>query len=708
MADTGTRLVRGLAAGAIASVAAVFPAPCEARVTRIVIDTVTTPAFGGATFGNAGQYETLAGRVFGELDPDDPHNTIINDIDLAPRNAKGKVQYVATFFIVKPIAMTKASGLMWQDVPNRGGRVTISSDLRRFGDVGLSSGWQGDNSGATAHQPAPGNTNDYAVVPVARNRDGSAITGPVMGRILNPPAGPNSSPIVEHSNPLPYKPVTLDTAQASLTEIESETIDGVVLASKVVPSSDWAWASCSAANPFPGTPDPTQICLKHGFNANRAYQVVFTAKDPYVLAVGAAAFRDAAAFFRYETQDDFGTPNPLANRISWVVTRGSSQSGTFVRQLIHLGFTQDEMNRQVYDGAWPIIAGRRIALNFRFAKPDLVLKLYEPGNEGALWWHRYPDKIRGLPPRGILDRCTATNSCPKIFEHAGAAEVWGQKLTTGWVGTDAQNDIPLPPNVRRYYFASSPHGGGAGGFSVSPGTIPQCSSNNYGPGTFGANPLPQSHTVTALRVHFRNWVMHDIAPPDSVYPRMHGARQERTLVAPTKAAMGFPAIPAILSSANPQAPNNFIQPMLDYDWGPTMDYSDNQGFHSFEPPIIKQVIPMLVPKVDADGNELGGVPVVLLKAPLGTYLGWNITASGFHKGKVCNYQGGWIPFAKTRAERLANGDPRLSLEERYGDHGGYVEAVRKAAAEVLAQGFLLQADADALVAAAEASNVLKP
>jgi hypothetical protein len=180
------------------------------------------------------------------------------------------------------------------------------------------------------------------------------------------------------------------------------------------------------------------------------------------------------------------------------------------------------------------------------------------------------------------------------------------------------------------------------------------------------------------------------------------------MVRPSKRAMGFPEIPAVLASANPDAPNNFIQAMLDYDWGLGLDYSDNKGFHLFEPPIIKQVIPLKVPRTDEDGNELGGVPVVLLQAPLGTYLGWNVTASGFHKGKVCNYQGGWIPFAKTRAERLANGDPRLSLQERYGNHAGYVAAVKAAVVNAFARGFLLQEDADSLIAEAEASNVLNP
>src|SRR5215475_5063050 len=168
---TGALFAAGLIAIAV---------PVQARVTRLVIDAKTSPAFSGATFGNAGQYETLAGRVFGELDPNDPHNTIINDIQLAPKNAAGKVEYVATFFLVKPIDMSKSSHLMWQDVPNRGGRITLAAASRNDGDVGLSSGWQGDTSGETEQVPPPSNTNDYAVVPVAPN-----VTGVVMGRIMN-------------------------------------------------------------------------------------------------------------------------------------------------------------------------------------------------------------------------------------------------------------------------------------------------------------------------------------------------------------------------------------------------------------------------------------------------------------------------------------------------------------------------------------------
>ena len=157
-------------------------------------------------------------------------------------------------------------------------------------------------------------------------------------------------------------------------------------------------------------------------------------------------------------------------------------------------------------------------------------------------------------------------------------------------------------------------------------------------------------------------------------------------------------------------PGHFINPVLDYDFGPDFNYSDGSGIPTVTPPKIKRVIRMLVPRVDADGNELGGVPVVLNDAPLGTYLGWNITVGGarpFHAGQICNYAGGMIPFARTRAERLASNDPRPSLEERYGTHAGYVDAVRAAAQKAVKEGFLLQADADALVKQAAASNVLK-
>src|SRR5262245_33876079 len=274
------------AAIAFASLVAWAP-PGEARVTRIVIGSTVDPD-PGLTAGAPFDIKRVTGRAFGELDPNDRHNAIIQDIQLAPKNANGMVEYQATFQLILPSNPANLSGFMWHDVPNRGGRVTIVAAERNAGDVGLSSGWQGDNSGATAQNLT---TNDFVVVPVATHADGSPITGTVLGRIVNR-SGPGSQPILVQNNPLPYKPASLDTTLATLTTHTHETVDGKVTVGSVIPSTDWAWAKCDATHPFPGTPDPTQICLKNPFDPNLLYQVVFTAKDAYVLGVGFAALCD--------------------------------------------------------------------------------------------------------------------------------------------------------------------------------------------------------------------------------------------------------------------------------------------------------------------------------------------------------------------------------------------------------------------------------
>jgi alpha/beta hydrolase family protein len=694
--------VRTILAASLAAAFAAWAPSSDARVTKIVVDRVA--ALSGQGAGET-PYETITGRAFGELDPLDEHNALITDIAAAAGN--GKAQYVASFFVVKPVDMSKSSGLLWHDVPNRGGRITISSDLRTQGDVGVSSGWQGDNAGATAvpsnassTTPVTPSNNEWVKTPVL-----TGTTGMMLGRIVNR-SGMNGQPLNVMGNPIPYFPAA-DQSAATLTTHTKETVDGMVTVGGVIQNSDWKF--CNAGQTFatatPPTTLPVNLCLKNGFDATLLYQLVYNVKDPYVLGTGTAAFRDVGSFFRNasaaQLTDAVGDPaghlKTLAGRINSEIIRGSSQSGNFTRHLIFLGMNEDEDGRIVHEGAWPLIAGRRVANNSRWGQPDGVLELYQMGSEGPQWWHSFPDKVRDLPPGGILDRCMRTATCPKIIETFGGAEVFALKMTPSWVGTDPKNDIPLPENVRRYYLPSSTHGGGGGGFNeaIPNAGIANCPGNNWGAGTLRANPVPATQLVNRMRVALRDWVMHGTEPPASVWPHMRGPNGERTLVEST--ALNFPSgVPEI--NYNVFKPENFAFPILDYDWGPDFDEFNATGVPTKLPPPINAVVKIMVPKVDSDGNELGGVPTVLRDAPLGTYLGWNVTSGPgdafydgrpFHASQVCNYVGGMVPFAKKKSDRVA-GDPRPSLEERYkNSHAGYVAAVKKAADNASCSGYLL-------------------
>jgi hypothetical protein len=659
----------GIAAGVL-----VLATSLEARVTRVVVERRESPAFGGEVYGKAGQYEILSGHFYGEIDPTDAHNSIIMDIQFAPRNARGMVEYSATFALAKPIDMAKSNGVLYYTVSNRGRGAPVGSD---DGRVNLLSGWQGD----LIQRPEA----QTIIVPVARKADGSPLTGPVIERFIDIAAGATTidlgtTPYVG----LTYQhPLTLDTTKAKLTRRASQKSPAAD-----VPSGDWAFADCST-KPFPGNPDPTRLCVKGGFETSTEYVLTYTAKDPLVLGIGYAATRDLNSFLRYSEKDDTGSANPLGRSIKWVISRGDSQSGNFIRSYIHMGFNQDEAGRIVWDGAHPHIAARHLVLNVRFAVAGGYAALYQPGSEGVLWWNDYPDAARHRTTAGLLDRCTASKTCPKIFDTFGAIEFWYLRESPDLVGTDAKADIPLPSNVRRYYFPGTTHGGGRGGFATA---TPQAPNGCMLP----ANPNPEIDTMKALTAALIDWVTKGTEPPPSRYPRL----DQGQLAAANKAAIGFPTIPGAPS------PDGIVNLLFDYDFGPDFNYNDESGLVTKQPPAVKQVLPTLVPKVDADGNEVSGVPSVLRQVPLGTYLGWNVVKTGFDQGKICTLQGGYVPFAKTKAERTASGDPRPSLEERYKTHKAYVDAVKAAADKAVAERFLLRADADRLVAEAAASDVL--
>jgi hypothetical protein len=203
--------------------------------------------------------------------------------------------------------------------------------------------------------------------------------------------------------------------------------------------------------------------------------------------------------------------------------------------------------------------------------------------------------------------------------------------------------------------------------------------------------------LRALQTALVDWVVKGTLPPPSQYPRLDRGE----LAPPTQAAMGFPVIPGA------PFPDGILTPLYHYDLGPQFQYNDLSGVITKQPPPIRQILPTVVPRVDSDGNEVAGVASVLHQVPLGTYTGWNINSDGFYKGQIRGNAGGVIPFAKTKAQRLAAGDPRPSLEERYRTHENYVEQVRAAAERLVRGRYLLQDDADRLVAQAEASTVLK-
>jgi len=654
--------------GILVAVALLSGSGAQAAVTQFEVQS-------RKPFASDPHFELIEGRFSGALDPADMHNRIINDIKLAPRDGRGRVGYSATFKLLKPIDMKAASGLLVYDVPNRGhGMVTAFPQ----GHVSVISGWQGDLADDPSLQTI--------TVPVARNPDGSPIIGPAIARFMDMPAGTTTMTIAGgpaggiggHN----FLPVTEKGAR--LIKADSDAAQPVE-----VPRSDWAFGDCMSTA-FPGKPDLRKLCLRDGFDPKFAYTLSFQTQDPKLLSIGFAATRDLVSFLRYGKSDAAGNPNPVAGQIHWAIGRGVSQSGNYLRSFLHLGFNAAENGRIVFDGINPLIAARQNPMNFRFANPGGAANLYEPGSDGVVWWTRYADTTRGLPEASLLDRCNATATCPKIAEELGSSEFWGLRASPDFVGTDAKTDLPLPANVRRYYTPGVTHGGGRGGFELTSGPAPGC--------MLASNPNPASDTYNAIFEALVQWVTQGVPPPPSSYPKL----ADGDLVAPTATAMGFPAIPG-----QPQ-PDGHLNTLLQYDFGSSFNAADLSGAISIQPPHIVRVLPSLVPRTDADGNEIAGIRSVLMQAPLGTYLGWNVVAKGYEAGQGCGFQGGYIPFARTKAERLANNDPRLSLEERYSSRADYVARVKTAAEKLVSQRYLMPKDADRIVREAETSKAFVP
>jgi hypothetical protein len=441
-----------------------------------------------------------------------------------------------------------------------------------------------------------------------------------------------------------------------------------------------------------------------GFDPNRLYEIVFTAANPLVLGVGYAATRDLVSFLHHGRTAPDGGSNPLLGTVNKTLIAGSSQSGAFIRGGIFYGFNEDENGRIVFGGANPQIDGRMLWLNERFAQPTVLLQLYMGGEEAPVWWANFPNEARHLGANGLLRRCNENNTCPEILEWFGELEFYGEKMGPDLTGycVVCRTDIPVPRNVHRFFHPGTSHGGGAGGVTGFTWTAPPSSLPVTGNQTYPSNPNPEKETNSALFADFIQFLMTGAPMPSSTPGQEWPTVQHGQLVANNASDVGFPNIPGF-----PYGGNNAWPPIV-YDFGPDVDYDQQTGVPSIQPPRVREVLTPYVPHVNKDGNADGGsVPSVLFQAPLGTYTGWNIVPPPSpYQGQQDSLVGGLWPFWDTKANRAAHSDPRPSLEERYGTHQGYVCVVTAAANRNVSRGFLLVSDANAIVSQANQGNVL--
>ncbi len=658
--------------GALASVCAMWaPVPAQARVAKIKIMAKESPTFGGYSWPGVGQYEKIVGKAFGELDPNDPKNAVIVDLQLAPRNARGKVEYSFDFYILKPMDLSKGNHKMLYEPPNRG-RKTIAAlnggvggnDPGSVSDASLLansflmpqgysisfSGWDFSAGTSTA------DFNTTITLPVAKNPDGSSIAGPAYEYIVDSGT----------SYELSYPAAMLDRSKATLTH-------RVHLDDKpaIVPASGWQYIDDGTAIEL--LPEGTR------FAANDIYEFSYTAKDPTVNGVGFAAVRDWNAWLRYETKDDAGTANPLAGDITHIYTEVSSQPGRFLNDFRYLGFNQAENGKQVLDGMmqW-IAAGDGISMNYRWSQPGRT----ERNRQDHLYVEgRFPfanvtttDPITGKTDSRYA-RCELTYTCPYAMEIFSANEYWVKAASLMTTDPSGTKDLPDSPFTRIYFMSSMQHGTGNG---ASKGACQQLQ-----------NPLDSQAVQRALLTALDKWVTAGTPPPPSQNPKL----SDGTLVKPDQTSTGFPHIPGVTYTG-------FKTTRYLLNYGP---HFYNTGIPTLNPPAFTApyqdnlangpIYPSFVPKTDADGNDIAGIRLPEVQVPLATYTGWALRA-GPQNNDGCEGAGQYIPFAKTKAERLTNGDPRLSIEERYGNVEAYSVLMHKAVDSLVQAGFLLPSDAE--------------
>ena len=419
--------------------------------------------------------------------------------------------------------------------------------------------------------------------------------------------------------------------------------------------------------------------------------LIYPAKNPIVMCLGYAVTRDIGSFLRYDTQDGVGNSNPLAANPTEVGIRrsysfGSSSTGMYQREFLYLGFNEDESHRPVFDARWIHKSGtNRLFANVEFADPntysrqddrhDFLSSTYPPTTLAVT-----TDPLSGVRD-GLVKR---PDTDGLIFESDTENEFYNMRASLN-VADGLGNPVPLPKNVRLYFLSGFQHGGNNPP-AAFPGPAGMCES--------ATNPNYHGPTVRALLMALDAWSDRGVEPPASNYPNRRGG-----MLVPLEAAQKvFPKIPGVTFPS-------MLNELELLEFGPLFD-SDG-GVLTELPPLLGPSYNLFVPKPDADGLDIAGIRPMEIRVPLGTNVGWNVRAPGFRAPNLCGLNGSFVPFATTRTERLAKGDPRKSLKERYKDHDGYVAAVEQAAAELMQARFLLQEDANRFVSDAKASSVLK-
>jgi hypothetical protein len=653
-------MLRRILLVAISLASCAFP-----RLIRFEV-TERSPVLNNKAFGPTGPYERIVGRAYFAVDPENAANRLIVNLKKAPRNAQGEVEFYADFYVVSPAVPAKGNGTVLLEVSNRGRKGLLTTFSRskssfdprteaEFGDAlllkqGFTLAWVGWQFDVPREPPLMSVT-----VPVAHDKSG-AITGLVRSDFV-PDQKIFSFSLGDRAF-LQY-PAIDDDPSTTLTERKTSEAPR-----HVIPRDQWRFGR-DVNGRF--VADNRFVYRAAGFEPGVIYEVVYRSSDPPVVGLGMAAVRDFVDYFRNGSK----STEPL-DSVRAATKRtlgfGSSQSGRFLRTFLYFGMNEAEDHKQVFDGVWAHVAGGgRGSFNHQFAQPSRDARpffnfLY-PTDIFPFTEADQMDPETGITD-GLLKRTLESGKVPKIFYTNTAYEYYGRAASLSHTSLDGTKDVALTKDSRLYIFTGGNHG---------PGQIPPARHDT----AYLENANDYEWFMRSLLISMQNWIAEGKLPPPSAYPSI----QRGELVPPSRVA--FPKIPGVAYSTR-------LHRVFRMDFGETFR---SAGQVTIEPPKLGKEFPTLVMQVDKDGNEIAGLKTPQVAVPLATHTGWNLRdASIGAPDELYSMKGSYFPFARTKSEREARGDPRPSVEERYAGRDAYLQQVREAARQLVERGYLLEQD----------------